>query len=755
MDQPTRRDDHRVSLRASRSPIARPVDIEIPNNNPTHVITRSGASPTSSCGDDSDSDSSGPSVNVEEDEAAEAVVAELNTETEARVQWSGTVVRVLALLCACSLSIGSHYGSYFLGPLKSRLSREVGTSNTEFSLLIAAFNINNTWTPLAGGILAARLGTALTSIIATSFIFFGQSLLLLGDYTGSVRLMVIGLFVFGLGISPLAVVQETIIVRFFSKHGLGISMALGLVAGKFTSFLSAWSSYPLSQRYGPHAPFVVATLLAALSCGFNVIYLLASSWFTRGAGLAPEAADVQRHLDSLNAKAATTGTRSEREALEIVAAKRKVNVRDLARLGDVFWLYIAVNVLCGVIWSPLTHLAANIFEKRYEMSELEASDKASLLLAGSLFLYPLCGFLTDRLRKGPIVHYLFSLSSALTLVCYIWLALPPRWTETPTPAVIAFGAGHGFSTLLLVIIVPHLVPIQFVSTALGAHKSMESSGSTVSKILAGLLLDTKNAVKQEPVASPASRMIGRQISAILRPPIDNRRAIQWLLNVWLLFNLLQFVGTVVLWKLDVRRKMAWALTGGGHSRSRSFSGFRARSSSPNVDYRPLPSGDDNEREQMRRSLKLEIADTAVVANPWAAVANESALEAEASGSRDSPSRSRPTKPHRIQGSSSPKTVESPLLPSSPTSSSPSPTSNRLYTLGVRYEQPPAKEDGHQRTLSFVSSVRDSAHFDGGLTRSRKERRRGKIFMMMSVGLVLATWALFFTTAVAKIRQKKD
>ena len=60
-----------------------------------------------------------------------------------------------------------------LGPLKSRLSHEMGTDNTEFSLLISAFSLNSTWTPLLGGIIASRFGTTYTSIMATGVIFFG------------------------------------------------------------------------------------------------------------------------------------------------------------------------------------------------------------------------------------------------------------------------------------------------------------------------------------------------------------------------------------------------------------------------------------------------------------------------------------------------------------------------------------------------------------------------------------------------------
>jgi hypothetical protein len=60
-----------------------------------------------------------------------------------------------------------------LGPLKSRLSREFGTDNTEFSLLISALSLNSTWTPLIGGLIASKLGTTYTSILATGVIFLG------------------------------------------------------------------------------------------------------------------------------------------------------------------------------------------------------------------------------------------------------------------------------------------------------------------------------------------------------------------------------------------------------------------------------------------------------------------------------------------------------------------------------------------------------------------------------------------------------
>jgi MFS family permease len=224
----------------------------------------------------------------------------------------------------------------------------MGTSNTEFSLLISAFSLNSTWTPVVGGLLASKLGTTYTSILATGVIFLGimspwvfldpwlmshlgQILLLIGEVTESLRLMAFGLFVFGLGVSPLAVVQETIIVRFFRSHGLGVSMALGLVAGKGASFVSARTSYPLSERYGRDAPFYVATCLAGLSVIINLMYILTSKWLIRSTGVKLEASEIQE--EARNGSLSL----SEARALQKVAEKRRVDLKEVTKLDDVFW----------------------------------------------------------------------------------------------------------------------------------------------------------------------------------------------------------------------------------------------------------------------------------------------------------------------------------------------------------------------------------------------------------------------------------
>lgn len=160
----------------------------------------------------------------------------------------------------------------------------------------------------------------------------GQIILLIGDIFSDLRIMVLGLFIFGIGVSPLSVVQETIIVRFFKSHGLGVSMAFGLVAGKGSSFLAASTSYPLTKHFGGRAPFYVATSLAGLSVIVNLIYLACSKWLVDGAGAELEAPDIQEE-----AHRREVIDISEAQALEKVAKKRHVDIRHVVKLGDAFW----------------------------------------------------------------------------------------------------------------------------------------------------------------------------------------------------------------------------------------------------------------------------------------------------------------------------------------------------------------------------------------------------------------------------------
>ncbi|KAL5534224.1 hypothetical protein ACEPAG_686 [Sanghuangporus baumii] len=609
-----------------------------------------------------------------------ASVAIVSRHTSARVH----LIRALALACACSLSIGSHYASYILGPLKTRLSREMGTSNTEFSLLIAAFSLNSTWTPLVGGFLAGHFGTTFASILATGLIFLGQAILLLGDIIESVRLMTFGMFIFGLGVSPLAVVQESIIVRFFKNHGLGLSMALGLVAGKAASFVSARTSFPLSEKYGPRAPFVAATSLAALSFIMNIIYLTTANWLVKSSGTELEASELRDEARAVE-------NVSEAPALKQIARKRTVHLRDITKLGDVFWAYIALNILCGAIWSPFQHLAANIFEKRYDLSENESSRDASYLLAGSVFLYPMCGFFIDRMqrRTESILHKLFLISSLLTGLGYFWLVLPPRATGTPIPAVTFYGIGQGFAPLLLVVIVPTLVSSKYIPTTLGAHKSLEHTGITIFQTFAGVFLDRVKTRKEVRLDDD-----GEELDAIEK-----------LLGLFLFLNVCHFFSIIGLWALDRRRK-------------RQAAEIARRALSARIERNGDDADDDEFDPDPSPSPKVRRKDTLHV--------KEQSSESHVMLCRE--------------GSSS-TSGGSPVMPFA--------SGNLPDTVLSQEEEWPLLDE---ESPVYAAEMEIP---EPGEAQTKAEHLRGEVFGAISICLIIFAWAFFIATAILRLGAKKD
>jgi hypothetical protein len=106
-------------------------------------------------------------------------------------------------------------------------------------------------------------------------------------------------------------------------------MALGLVAGKVASFLAARTSYPLSERYGAHAPFAVATILSTFSLLMNILHVSMSGWLVKGTGVELEESEPGQTSDQPHL--------SDSQAIAYVAEKRVVRLGDLASLGDVFW----------------------------------------------------------------------------------------------------------------------------------------------------------------------------------------------------------------------------------------------------------------------------------------------------------------------------------------------------------------------------------------------------------------------------------
>lgn len=116
-------------------------------------------------------------------------------------------------------------------------------------------------------------------------------------------------------------------------------LALGLVAGKGASFVSARTSYPLSQL-SPNAPFYFSAGATGFSFIINLVYISISKWLIREAGAELEDSELRAE-----AKRRSVVSMTEAQAIQKVTDKRKFKLREVFKLGDVVWAYVRIMLL--------------------------------------------------------------------------------------------------------------------------------------------------------------------------------------------------------------------------------------------------------------------------------------------------------------------------------------------------------------------------------------------------------------------------
>lgn len=93
------------------------------------------------------------------------------------------------------------------------------------------------------------------------------------------------------------------------------------------------------------------------------------------------------------------------------------------------------------------------------------------------------------------------------------------------------------ATLLLVILIPRLLPPQYIPLGLGIHKSMEMASSSLSQTLGGLWLDwSKDTITEDDEG-------------------DEYEAGEGLLRVFWMINIFQLGCIFLLWRFEARRRL--------------------------------------------------------------------------------------------------------------------------------------------------------------------------------------------------------
>ncbi|KAL1915284.1 uncharacterized protein VTP21DRAFT_6742 [Calcarisporiella thermophila] len=410
--------------------------------------------------------------------------------------------RKIALICGCTFGVGSHFAVHIVGPLKDTLRENLGISNAQFSLLQSSLSLFPTILPLLGGMIIERFGIKTSSILFTSIILLGQTLVLMSVYGGNVEGMVIGFCVFGVGAGPIVTVMETIFVRFARNKNVSLVMGLGLSAGKIAGFIASITAIPLSKTLllGWQGPFVVSTLFCALSWLANLFYL--------------RLVNKMERMGKISNKGQGHTTR--------------LRWQDIYGFSNLFWCYLLICVGFGSVWTPFAHLSQSVIKHRYYISDFTAALNASIIFALPIVLFPFLGLVLDKVGKRC---YILTGCALCLVLCYAFILLPPDSIFTPHPLIplLLFGLSISCGPITLVTAVPYLT--RHIPTGLGLHTCVESIGATFFGTLAGVLLDLH---------------MGKGNTTVPIGPNDDLPAVRLFFGI----SLVTFVGCVVFWYGD-------------------------------------------------------------------------------------------------------------------------------------------------------------------------------------------------------------
>ncbi|KTW32907.1 hypothetical protein PNEG_04294 [Pneumocystis murina B123] len=141
--------------------------------------------------------------------------------------------------------------------------------NTQSSSLIKGFIIINPIIPIIFGLLVEKYdaGTSLFPIYLTGIIFFSQCISIIATLLHWKYIVILGLFVSGLCMNPLVIVQETLLIETFQEDNLGFYISIMLSVGKLISFISSFFINTFSEHSIYHIKilFIVSSALSLFS----------------------------------------------------------------------------------------------------------------------------------------------------------------------------------------------------------------------------------------------------------------------------------------------------------------------------------------------------------------------------------------------------------------------------------------------------------------------------------------------------------
>jgi len=391
-----------------------------------------------------------------------------------------SVIRWGVLLFISFIMAANYYFYDALSPLKSALQEHLGFTSSDYGWVVGFYAFPNTFLLMAifGGIILDKIGIRITGTMFISFMVagalatvyattgyfsnggFGYSFLnsFLPSFTPQVKMMALGMLLFGLGAETSTIVISKIVVKWFQGKELALAFGINLGIARIGTALAFFIGPRLVEPNWT-TPIWLATSLICISLLAFLVYTIMDVKL-----------DKSQNME--------TNTDPEEE----------FHIKDIVKLiTNPSFVYI--TLLCVTFYAaifPFLKYAPDFFHNKYGVPDTTAGAIAMWLPLGTVFFTPLFGAFIDKKGKGASLMIYGSL-----LLVFVYMVF--AFTNF-NPYILVFLLGISFSLVPSAMwpAVSKIVSLPKIGTAYGIMFSLQNLGLFAVPIVAGIVLDKSN-----------------------------------------------------------------------------------------------------------------------------------------------------------------------------------------------------------------------------------------------------------------------
>jgi len=377
--------------------------------------------------------------------------------------------RFTILLFVSMLTLGTYFAYDMIAAISGDIMEKLGADEKNIGVVNAMYSFAAIIAVFFGGMLLDRLGTRKASIIFSSIVVVGASIV---AFAGSIPVLYAGRFIFGAGSETLIVAQSTILARWFKGKELAMSFGIALTVSRIGSLFAFNTGTVIRDHFGgPFYALLAAALICCISLFANLVYIAMDR---RG----------ERLLK-----------------LKDGASEDKIVMKDIKHLKAPFWY---VSALCVTFYSavfPFQTLAVKFINEKWAIPDIAAESGSflykaffnlthmfstaggitSIIIFASMILAPFAGRFVDKIgKRGTLMIF----GSLVLIPSHLLMGVT---TINPIIPMIMLGAAFVLVPAALWPSIPLIVKKNRVGTAFGLMTAIQNVGFGLFNPLNGVL----------------------------------------------------------------------------------------------------------------------------------------------------------------------------------------------------------------------------------------------------------------------------